>query len=335
MLSDIAAFIYGWLITFFITFLAVIPGWWFYDVNMPKGWVEEAAAEKANGGTGNSQGEGEEGDKVQEESTLEQIKKHPIFYSLCAFALATAGAGYWYVLKNPVWLEYFKSLNYKEIAKTFAMYGIPSVVIGLPIIYMILPSSTKRNYIEPTTAPIKKSIQTFLSSWRSSTIQFLSFILVFLTALVIWKSAMVYSGSDSPVVVVLSASMEPAFRRGDVLFLTDGVKERYMEGDIVVFKIEGREIPIVHRILNVYESSNGTLKYLTKGDNNHGDDRTLYNKGQYYIQRESIVGKVSWSLPRLGWFTLMLNDYPALKVVFIVCVTIIMYLTKDTTFGQF
>ena len=41
--------------------------------------------------------------------------------------------------------------------------------------------------------------------------------------------------SESPIVVVLSGSMEPAFHRGDLLFLTqsDGPFE---VGDIVVFK---------------------------------------------------------------------------------------------------
>jgi signal peptidase len=47
--------------------------------------------------------------------------------------------------------------------------------------------------------------------------------------------------------------MEPAFHRGDLLILTHDVNERMKVGDIVVFKIEGREIPIVHRTLKVHE----------------------------------------------------------------------------------
>ncbi len=59
------------------------------------------------------------------------------------------------------------------------------------------------------------------------------------------------SNSESPVVVVLSGSMEPAFRRGDVLFLWMQ-SEHFAVGDIVVFKIDQREIPIVHRVHRVY-----------------------------------------------------------------------------------
>ncbi len=71
----------------------------------------------------------------------------------------------------------------------------------------------------------------------------------------IWKGLMVVTGSESPIVVVLSGSMEPAFHRGDLLLLThDPDPEAPIRvGDIVVFKIEGREIPIVHRVLKVHE----------------------------------------------------------------------------------
>jgi signal peptidase len=47
--------------------------------------------------------------------------------------------------------------------------------------------------------------------------------------------------------------MEPAFQRGDLLLLTHHREEPIRVGDIVVFKIEGREIPIVHRVLKVHE----------------------------------------------------------------------------------
>jgi len=52
--------------------------------------------------------------------------------------------------------------------------------------------------------------------------------------------------------------MEPAFYRGDLLFLTNYKEEPVRVGDIVVFKVEGRDIPIVHRVLKVHERSVGT-----------------------------------------------------------------------------
>lgn len=49
-----------------------------------------------------------------------------------------------------------------------------------------------------------------------------------------------------------SGSMEPAFQRGDLLFLTNK-EDPIRVGEIVVFKVEGREIPIVHRVLKIHE----------------------------------------------------------------------------------
>jgi hypothetical protein len=61
------------------------------------------------------------------------------------------------------------------------------------------------------------------------------------------------------VVVVLSGSMEPAFYRGDILFLYMG-KKPFSAGEVVVFNINGRDIPIVHRIIKVHEKSPGSNK---------------------------------------------------------------------------
>ena len=47
--------------------------------------------------------------------------------------------------------------------------------------------------------------------------------------------------------------MEPAFYRGDLLFLWLDDDEPLRVGDIVVFKIAGKEIPIVHRIIKIHE----------------------------------------------------------------------------------
>lgn len=50
-----------------------------------------------------------------------------------------------------------------------------------------------------------------------------------------------------------SGSMEPAFYRGDLLFLTNPPAKRYATGDITVYKIPGADIPIVHRVLETHD----------------------------------------------------------------------------------
>mmetsp|Transcript_33880 Transcript_33880/g.108820 ORF Transcript_33880/g.108820 Transcript_33880/m.108820 type:complete len:129 (+) Transcript_33880:95-481(+) len=65
--------------------------------------------------------------------------------------------------------------------------------------------------------------------------QVLNLAMIVCSALMIWKGLMVVTESESPVVVVLSGSMEPAFHRGDILFLHMG-HAPFRAGDIVVFK---------------------------------------------------------------------------------------------------
>ena len=113
--------------------------------------------------------------------------------------------------------------------------------------------------------------------------------------------------------------MEPAFYRGDLLFLTNPPEKRYATGDITVYKIPGADIPIVHRVLETHDVVSkecvarapfytadphlSTFSYvaasplaqpqllLTKGDNNPVDDLDLY-QGLEWLERRHIIGKV-------------------------------------------
>ena len=152
---------------------------------------------------------------------------------------------------------------------------------------------------------------------RQLTFQVLNLAMIVFSALMIWKGLMFVAQSESPVVVVLSGSMEPAFQRGDILFLNNAVKEVKV-GDVVVFKIKDRDIPIVHRVLKVHEDKK-TLEVdlLTKGDNNRVDDRGLYAPGQLWLNREDILGQAVGTLRYVGMVTIALNDYPVLKYVLV------------------
>ena len=146
--------------------------------------------------------------------------------------------------------------------------------------------------------------------------QVLNLAMIVCSALMIWKSLMVVTSSESPVVVVLSGSMEPAFHRGDILFLHMGFTP-FRAGDIVVFKVADRDIPIVHRVMKVHEKPNGDVDLLTKGDNNRVDDRGLYAPGQLWLQRQDVLGRAIGTLRYVGMVTIILNDYPMLKYVLV------------------
>ncbi|KAI8987589.1 signal peptidase I [Mycotypha africana] len=144
--------------------------------------------------------------------------------------------------------------------------------------------------------------------------QVLNILTIAASALMIWKGLSIITNTESPVVVVLSGSMEPAFHRGDLLFLTLPKDAPIQINDITVFKLPERSIPIVHRVIKIHEDANTGKEYiLTKGDHNSRDDRVLYNRGQMWIHREHIVGKVRGFLPYLGMVTIVMNDYPWVK----------------------
>jgi signal peptidase I len=152
---------------------------------------------------------------------------------------------------------------------------------------------------------------------RKAATQTLNLGTVVFSALMLWKGLMLVTGSESPVVVVLSGSMEPGFHRGDILFLalTDAP---FMPGDVTVFSIEGRDIPIVHRAHSVHENNpNEHLALVTKGDNNRVDDRGLYNPGQLFLNKKNLIGRAYAFIPYVGMVTIWLNDFPWLKYVLI------------------
>jgi signal peptidase len=83
---------------------------------------------------------------------------------------------------------------------------------------------------------------------RQIATQILNFALVLSTAFMLWKGLSVASNSPSPIVVVLSGSMEPAFARGDLLFLWNRGMDTQI-GEVVVYNVKGKDIPIVHRVV--------------------------------------------------------------------------------------
>jgi signal peptidase len=123
--------------------------------------------------------------------------------------------------------------------------------------------------------------------------------------------------------------MEPAFQRGDILFLNNQ-DDPIRAGEIVVFKIKDRDIPIVHRALKVHERADGGVEVLTKGDNNRVDDRGLYAPGQQWLRREDILGRARGTLRYLGMVTIVLNDYPILKYILIGVMGLFVLTTKES-----
>ena len=106
-------------------------------------------------------------------------------------------------------------------------------------------------------------------------------------------------------------------------------------GEIVVYNVKGKDIPIVHRVVRRFDGGyvclhdsgrqsvgpglivgcrDKPLKLLTKGDNNLSDDTELYARGQSYLDRsKDVIGSVVGYIPFVGYVTILLSEHPWLK----------------------
>ncbi|KAF3329379.1 signal peptidase complex catalytic subunit SEC11C [Carex littledalei] len=164
---------------------------------------------------------------------------------------------------------------------------------------------------------------------RPALIQLLNLGILICSALVLWKGLMCMTACESPVVVVLTGSMEPGFRRGDILFLHMN-KEPIRAGEIVVYNVDGRDIPIVHRVIKVHERKDtGEIDILTKGDNNPVDDISLYSGGQLWLNRHHIIGRAKGYLPYVGYLTIIMTETPMIKYALIGVMALLVMTTKE------
>lgn len=136
-------------------------------------------------------------------------------------------------------------------------------------------------------------------------------------------------------------------------------------GEIVVYNVRGKDIPIVHRVVRTFPkfdaksgyvglsvagfwmllgthgmlhvsmltfmlSSNSSTLLLTKGDNNIADDTELYARDQDYLDRDKdIIGSVRGYIPGVGYVTILLSEHPWLKTVMLGLMGLMVVLQRE------
>ena len=112
--------------------------------------------------------------------------------------------------------------------------------------------------------------------------------------------------------IVLSGSMEPNIKIGDLIIVKEYKIEDIQKGDIITFEIDDKII--THRIIEIKDG-----KYITKGDNNNVED-------DFSVRVENIKGKFVLSLPKIG--DLMLTIKNNIYIFLISLIIIIIYEIK-------
>ena len=113
---------------------------------------------------------------------------------------------------------------------------------------------------------------------------------------------------------VLSSSMNPAYKVGDLVFAKKVEFSDVKVGDALVFKTNG-QVTVTHRVTKINTTDKS---FITRGDANKIDD----SKPVYY---DNIVGVVKFSIPKLGYISIIVMKIGIIPVVMIMVAIILCY----------
>ncbi|MCJ7429082.1 MAG: signal peptidase I [Candidatus Nanohaloarchaeota archaeon QJJ-5] len=141
----------------------------------------------------------------------------------------------------------------------------------------------------------------------------------------LYQTAGIFLNTDVPIVTVVSNSMAPQFERGDIIVVHgtpfEEIEADPDQGDVIVFRSELMNMPIIHRVINRTED---TLE--TQGDANDGQLKFCRSSTSIYraprqgcpsdeetinieqnITEDQVLGEKIATVPMLGYIKL----YPA------------------------
>ena len=118
--------------------------------------------------------------------------------------------------------------------------------------------------------------------------------------------------------IVLSGSMEPVILEGDLVFIK-GIDPQDIKIDDIIAYREADEV-ITHRVIEVLELPDNTLRFKLKGDNNISPDSG-------YVNEEQIVGIYTGRVGKMGDFAMFLQS--TLGIVIFIGTPIVLFLLFD------
>ncbi len=107
------------------------------------------------------------------------------------------------------------------------------------------------------------------------------------------------TGADT--YTVLTRSMEPGLPPGTLLVVRPAAQDSLHVGDVVTYQLHpGKPDVVTHRIVRVEASSDGTKRYITRGDANAVADASP-------VRAEQVRGRVWYAIPAVGWLAVVKN----------------------------
>lgn len=118
---------------------------------------------------------------------------------------------------------------------------------------------------------------------------------------------------------ILTQSMYPTIKAGDVVITYKEDNNKYNDGDVITFVSEQNGgITITHRVEEVY-NVNDSYSYKTKGDNNNAPDNEI-------TSGDNVLGKVVVKVPKVGYIQQFLVSKTGwIVAVVLPCLGIVIY----------
>lgn len=126
--------------------------------------------------------------------------------------------------------------------------------------------------------------------------------------------------------VVLSGSMEPAYRTGSVIYVKEAETSELKTGDVITFQLSADTVA-THRIIGVTEVS-GETAFRTKGDANEVEDGSA-------VPASQVLGTPVFTIPGLGYLvTYMHSTSGRYAVLAVGAALLLMFILPDILFGS-
>lgn len=140
---------------------------------------------------------------------------------------------------------------------------------------------------------------------------------------IVWLGLRFAFGTNNPFYVVSSGSMVPTLNVNDVLVVKGGTSSfgNLKVGDIIVFnKPAGDDRVIVHRVAEIYTTTQGESIIRTKGDANSGSIPGV----DFPIRVHDYIGKVGYVIPGVGLITKVVSP-PVNYIIIAIILAILLF----------
>lgn len=114
---------------------------------------------------------------------------------------------------------------------------------------------------------------------------------------------------------VLSGSMEPQIKVGDMVIAKKIEPCLIEEGDIISYRMNNK-VNVTHRVLEVFNEYDD-FSFKTKGDANNIEDSEL-------VLEDNVIGKLVFRVPKVGYFIDFMTKPLGFLALFILPITILL-----------